>query len=878
MKNKAILSILIIIILIFSSNTATSSKILTEEKTKINITKNTDEIEKIIETQTEKINNNNLLKTQYRPGELIIKYKNKINYKTKTNKDETLKTDKISLNILNKKYKAIEIKEIKNSNDNIIKLILDKDTNIKKAVEEYTKNPNVQYAEPNYILHLNIIPNDPLFNQQWALNNTGQNNGKPNADINAPEAWDIETGSKNVTIAILDSGVDYTHPDLKSNIWINNKEDINNNNKFDNWPKWRKIQGVSGDIDHKDNDGNGFVDDVVGWNFFGDDNNPTDNVGHGTHCAGIASATTNNNIGVAGISWNSKILPIKIGDDLSIDIYGAMEAIQYCIDNNVDIISMSWGGKGSSKTFDEIIDKAYENGIVLVSAAGNAKVDIGAMKFIPASNPKTITVAATDNKDKLAHFSCYGNPVDLSAPGVNILSLRAKNTNLYDDEKYVVDEDYLLASGTSMSCPYIAGVAALILSKEPDLTPSEVKTILKSSTDKINSKYYAGTGRINTSKALNKIKKVTTEINLSIDTKEVNTSFNVNGSAYGQDFQEYIIEYNKGQQPETWNEYYNSTEQIKNSTLTEFNVTNLDDGLYTLRLKTICDGEIYEDRSLFLVNKKTETLYVDAKGGQNYTNITEALFNAGNRDKIYVYNGTYYENVFISRSIDLIGENQENTIINSSDIAITLDFVKDAAIKNFKIEAKIVGILSFLIDNVTISNNIIEKTEQFGIYLDFAIESNINNNIIKNTEIGIISLMAGYKNEYENNTIKNNLVGLFLTTGEMFGNISNNKIDQNTIGIMIYGISTFNTVKQNDITNSTLVGLAIRRRSVFNRILNNNFENNMIAAKFAGCIKNTWKNNYWNRPRILPKIILGSFGFLKIPWFNIDMSPAKSKN
>ena len=168
-----------------------------------------------------------------------------------------------------------------------------------------------------------LIPNDPDFNKQWHLHNSGQYGGTIDADIDAPEAWDIETGDSDVIIAIIDSGIDYTHPDLENNIWSNEGEIPDN---------------------RIDDDENGYIDDVIGWDWRNNDNDPLDDLGHGTMCAGIASAVGNNNIGVTGVCWNCKIMPLKIIDStisLEFDIDDLASAIEYAADNGANVISIS---------------------------------------------------------------------------------------------------------------------------------------------------------------------------------------------------------------------------------------------------------------------------------------------------------------------------------------------------------------------------------------------------------------------------------------------------------------------------------------------------------------------------------------------------------
>ncbi len=298
---------------------------------------------------------------------------------------------------------------------------------IEEALAILRGNPLVEYAEPNYIVRaLATFPNDPPFDpgdpnygKLWGLHNTGQPvNGIPgtsDADIDAPEAWDIHTGSSDVVIAVIDTGVAYNHPDLddgtQRNIWINDVE----------------LNGILG----FDDDGNGYVDDVRGWDFVGEDNDPTDYHFHGTHVSGTIAAIGNNATGITGVNWLASIMPLRI---FGVSGYGdtakAIEAITYAADNGARVINASWGGGDFSQALYDAISYANDTGCLFVAAAGNGGDDgIGDDNdqdpFYPASYdlPNIISVAATDHNDNLASFSNYGaTSVDVGAPGVNILS------------------------------------------------------------------------------------------------------------------------------------------------------------------------------------------------------------------------------------------------------------------------------------------------------------------------------------------------------------------------------------------------------------------------------------------------------------------------
>ncbi len=313
-----------------------------------------------------------------------------------------------------------------------------------------------------------IIPDDPEFSSQWHLDNIGQTGGTFDTDIDAPEAWEIQKGSSDIIIAICDSGVDYTHPDLADNIWNNTDEIVNG----------------------FDSDGNGFIDDIRGWDFINNDNDPMDDLWHGTRCAGIACAVSNNNLGVAGVCWNCKIMPIKMIDSEGWETdEAAANGIIYAVNNGADIISMSWGGLPSYPLTEDALNYAASNGVILIAAAGNSDSNAD---FYPAGFDNVISVAATDNEDKKFRHSNWGDWIDIAAPG---------------DEIYTttINGDYDFLSATSAATPIVAGVAGLILSRSNRLSPSEVKSIICENVDPYDSEYYIGTGRVNAYKALSAI-------------------------------------------------------------------------------------------------------------------------------------------------------------------------------------------------------------------------------------------------------------------------------------------------------------------------------------------------------------------------------------
>jgi subtilisin family serine protease len=346
-------------------------------------------------------------------------------------------------------------------------------------VAQYSQLPEVEYAEPNYEINLEetapVLPHDPQFNDQWALANSGQRGGKQGADISATLAWATTTGNKKLVVAVLDTGVDYTHEDLVENMWVR----------------------PATMAPYHDNE-LGTIDDLNGFNAIDSAADPMDDNGHGTHCAGIIGAEGENNIGIAGVNWKVQIMPLKfLNAGGSGSTNDAIKAINYVIERkkagvNVRIISASWGSTQRSRALGDVIRKAYENDILFVAAAGNSSVDNDRTPHFPSSYPNVMSVAALDRHDQLASFSNFGvKSVMVAAPGVDILSTWLNN-------------EYEEKSGTSMATPVVSGVAALLLAKNPNMTVEDLRKRLMDTTDPIaalKGKTATG-GRINAAKAL----------------------------------------------------------------------------------------------------------------------------------------------------------------------------------------------------------------------------------------------------------------------------------------------------------------------------------------------------------------------------------------
>jgi subtilisin family serine protease len=347
---------------------------------------------------------------------------------------------------------------------------------VDSAAQELARQRTVQYVEPNYVVHSNRLPNDHLFGEQWGLRNVGQYSGKSGADIHATDAWDLTTGA-NVTVAVIDTGVDYTHGDLGPNIW-NNPADPPN--------------GV-------DDDHNGFIDDTHGADFVSEDANPMDDAGHGSHVAGIIGAKGNNGAGIAGVNWDVKVMALKFLDqDGQGNTADAANAIDYAVSHGARVINASWGGPAFSQALYQAVRRAGDRGVTFSAASGNDGENADVKPDYPAAFdlPNIISVAATDANDTLVDFSNYGgSSVDLGAPGDDIQSTVPK----------IVDPSgYASFSGTSMATPFVTGAVALYLSRFPQASGDQARTAILQSVDKLSAlagKVATG-GRLDVARAL----------------------------------------------------------------------------------------------------------------------------------------------------------------------------------------------------------------------------------------------------------------------------------------------------------------------------------------------------------------------------------------
>ncbi len=344
--------------------------------------------------------------------------------------------------------------------DRLYHVKLADDVPVGQAIKTYRRFAEVVYAEPNYVVEALATPNDPRFGELWGLNNTGQTGGLSDADVDAPEAWDRTTGSREAVVAVIDTGIDYRHPDLAANMY-RNEADCN--------------------ADGLDDDGNGYVDDCYGIDTINGDGDPMDDHYHGTHVAGTIGAVGNNGVGVAGVNWSGSLTACKfLGADGRGTIADAVACLDYLAqmkDRGVNIVASnnSWGGGLPSRALSDAIAAHRQRGILFVASAGNNGHNNDVAAALPCSYDQSniICVAATDHNDVRASFSNTGpSTVHLAAPGVDVLSTAPNNT-------------YRLASGTSMAAPHVAGAVALLYADNPARDWRQVKNLIVAGGDAI---------------------------------------------------------------------------------------------------------------------------------------------------------------------------------------------------------------------------------------------------------------------------------------------------------------------------------------------------------------------------------------------------------
>jgi thermitase len=385
--------------------------------------------------------------------------------------------------------KVVHIHELQT--DKTIHLVrLSRDKDLLAAIETLKVDPNVLFAEPNYLvrMHEEGIPNDPDFDKTWSFKNVGQvdpdgQEGSARADINILPIWATGFhGSKKIVVAIADTGIDWVHPDIAANLYVNPLDSTE---------------------DGKDNDGNGFPDDIHGWNFSSDTNDSRDDHNHGTHVGGVIGAVGNNTKGICGVNWDVSLMPLKFLDKYGYgEIEGAINAINYATMMKVHVINNSWGGGPVSEILKGAFGKARDAGILVIASAGNDGSNNDITPVYPANYKvdNIVSVAASDNKDSLAKFKYQGEPAGSSNFGRNTVHVTAPGSNIYSS----IPGGYEHMSGTSMAAPHVSGLAALLWAANPTWTYSEIKDRLIKTSDPITTltyKTFSG-GRVNAYNAL----------------------------------------------------------------------------------------------------------------------------------------------------------------------------------------------------------------------------------------------------------------------------------------------------------------------------------------------------------------------------------------
>ncbi len=378
-----------------------------------------------------------------------------------------------------------QIKETINARESLVLIQRPVVENSESVIQMLSSNPMVEYIEPNYIYRAiggaTDLPNDPELERLWGMINTGQTvtgdmgtlAGIAGVDIDAKRAWQIETGSRDIRVAVIDTGVNYSNPDLVENVFTNEAE----------------LNGQAG----VDDDGNGCVDDVHGCDFAKNDGDPMDVYGHGTHISGTIGAVGNNNSGVVGVAWNVTILPVRfLDDDGGGTLANAVKSVDYATAMKANIMSNSWGGGGFSQALMDAIVRAKDAGILFVAAAGNDGSNNDSSPTYPATYQvdNVISVAAIGSNGRLASFSNFGkSTVHIAAPGVNVLSYTMNGLESW--------------SGTSMATPHVSGVAALLMSQDSSQSYLTIKERLLASARPMSGlRNRVGTGMLNAYHAL----------------------------------------------------------------------------------------------------------------------------------------------------------------------------------------------------------------------------------------------------------------------------------------------------------------------------------------------------------------------------------------
>ncbi|MEW5874344.1 MAG: S8 family serine peptidase, partial [Candidatus Zixiibacteriota bacterium] len=499
-----------------------------------------------------------------------------------------------------------------------------------ELVDQLLRLPWVEYAERDRLVQLHAVPNDPLYTRQWHLENTGQAywavvgvsgsgndtianlNGLPGADVRFLTAYNHPGPKGRVPVCIIDTGLDTDHEDLQGALFVNDGEIPDN--------------GI-------DDDHNGFIDDVYGWDFSGNtagtpnvivpDNDVRDSIGHGTHVGGTVAAVVNNGIGIAGVCDSARIFSGKIFPNAYFSV--SAQAIYYAVMRGAMVINMSWGGAYPSSAIRDALSYAAERGVVLVASMGNSGLD---QVFYPSGYPETIGVGASTATDRLGTFSTYNDFVEIIAPGRDVLSLRAFGTDMYapggEPEVHIIGETYYIASGTSMAAPHVSGAAAVLLSLAPGLSADRVREILTGTADDVVDPYgdganlpgfdrFTGWGRINLERAIAELPGVFATITSPAHFTWVGGNVDISGYATGGAFAGYSLLAAPGHGPDAadFAEFASGVAPVTGGVLGTWNTAPLS-GPYTLRINAGADAVF--DLPVFVIQDATASIVSPTAG------------------------------------------------------------------------------------------------------------------------------------------------------------------------------------------------------------------------------------------------------------------------
>lgn len=464
----------------------------------------------------------------------------------------------------------------------------DADVDMTTALASLSDSPEIEYAQFNHVLRCDGFtpanntpadaPNDSLYSQQWALQT-----------LRAPEAWQITSGAPEVLIAVIDTGVELDHPDLQANLWINAGEDLNGNGRAE-----------QADFNNIDDDGNGFIDDIIGWDFTdapgfpdaGDhldrDNDPSDDNGHGTAVSGIIAAQANNRIGIAGLAPQCRVMALRAGTSQGLlEEDDVASAIVYAVMNGAAVINMSFGDVVVSPMLRDVIQFAHRRGVVLVASAGNSSTDA---PHYPSAYAETIAVGASTPDERLAAFSNYGTTLDVVAPGTEIWTTTLRKS-------------YAQFGGTSAAAPFVSALAGLLRSRSPEWNNEMIRAALQNSAVDLGEPGWDrsfGAGRIDAAAALALEQLVRCEIHAP----EMDAGFDgsaslvIRGTVLGAFLKEYELSFGAGDNPAEWQVIASGlTRQALDDSLGRWKVQALPDGIYTLRLVAHQqNGQTHEDK------------------------------------------------------------------------------------------------------------------------------------------------------------------------------------------------------------------------------------------------------------------------------------------